>query len=269
MRSTPRTRSPPARSPAAPRPRRWTRCCAPPGTRSRQRRNGSSSAARARGRRGRARCAQAQVAVALRQQVERVEAQAAAQRLQRDHVLGADVAEVRRSARPGAAATPAASAAAPRRSRVSLPERAPGSRRRARRGRLPSASNSPTVPLSRPSAITIAAPAARSLSISAHQSLATASAALAADLGDHGELAGELRDQLGLARARQRQRAVGDLDVIDPQLVQPLDVALQPSLVDGDLQQRPAGADGDAGVAADRDLVGHGAADVRGAPARA
>ena len=78
---------------------------------------------------------------------------------------------------------------------------------------------------------------------------------------------GQLRDQLRLARARQRQRAVGDLDVIDPQLAQPLDVALEAALVDGDLQQRPARADRDAGVAADRDLVGHGAADVRGAPA--
>ena len=151
---------------------------------------------------------------------------------------------------------------------VSWPDRARGSRPRARRAPRPPASNRPTVPLSRPSAITSAAPAARSREhLGAPVAGHGLDAALAAHLGDHRELAGELGDQLRLARARQRQRAVGDLDVVDPQLAQPLDVALHAPLVDGDLQQRPARADGDAGVAADRDLVGHGAADVRGAPA--
>ncbi len=105
-------------------------------------------------------------------------------------------------------------------------------------------------------------------SISSHQSLATASSSLllpTSAITVNSRASCEISSRL--ARARQRQRAVGDLDVIDPQLAQPLDVALHASLVDGDLQQRPARADGDAGVAADRDLVGHGAADVRGAPA--
>ena len=186
---------------------------------------------RGRAARARARAALGLVARRPRQQVERVVAQAAAQRLQRDHVVGGDVAEV--DVRADVAQQPRllACAAAPRRSPSRDRPRA-RSRSTSSAWTAPLGSNSPTVPLSRPSAMTQRR-AGREVAehLGAPRVGVRGRGALAADLGDHGELLRELRDELRLLRRRHRQRAVGDLDVVDPELAQPVDVALELALV--------------------------------------
>ena len=73
----------------------------------------------------------------------------------------------------------------------------------------------PAVPPSRASVITFQAPASSSSLIhSTHWYGAyTTVGVLRADLGEHGEVAREVGDQLELSLARDVDRAVGDLDV--------------------------------------------------------
>src|SRR4029077_15791034 len=69
---------------------------------------------------------------------------------------------------------------------------------------------------------------------------------LVAHLGEHGELAGQLFDQRALVLRLQRDRAVGHLDVAQPQLAQPLHEPLHPALPDRQLGERAAQHDRDA-----------------------
>ena len=68
---------------------------------------------------------------------------------------------------------------------------------------------------------------------------------LAADLGEHGEVARQAFDQLALDLRLDRDRAVGDLDVAQAQLREPRHQALHPTLADRELGQRAAEHDGD------------------------
>jgi hypothetical protein len=67
---------------------------------------------------------------------------------------------------------------------------------------------------------------------------------LRADLGENGEVAGEVGDQLDLALARDVERAVGDLDVRKALVGQPaLELVELAAGVDG-LEERAAADDG-------------------------
>ena len=79
----------------------------------------------------------------------------------------------------------------------------------------PDESKMPAVPPSRASVITFQAPASSSsFSHCVHSSARVLDRrVLRADLGEHGEVAREVGDQLELALARDLDRAVGDLDV--------------------------------------------------------
>ena len=133
----------------------------------------------------------------------------------------------------------------------------------------PWSSNSPTVPLSRPSPITqhragrevaehLLDPLGRPPRAS---TLLLPTSAMTVNSAASSAMISRLRS------ARDRQRPVGHLDVVDPELPQPLDVAVEAALVHGDLQQRAARADPHAGLPAQRDLLAHAAAHVRRAPA--
>ena len=85
------------------------------------------------------------------------------------------------------------------------------------------------------------------------------------DLGEHCEVTREIGDQLELALARDVDRAVGDLDVCEPELDQPLLVLVEFSERVDDLEERPADHDGL--VAQHVELALEVVRDVRGAPA--
>src|ERR671934_38404 len=90
---------------------------------------------------------------------------------------------------------------------------------------------------------------------------------LRAHLGEDGEVAGEVVDQLELALARDLERAVGDLDVREALLDQPaLELVELPAREDG-LEQRAAAHDRCLEVAVQGDLLLEVVGDVRGAPA--
>ena len=67
---------------------------------------------------------------------------------------------------------------------------------------------------------------------------------LRADLGEDGEVAREVGDQLELALARDVDRAVGDLDVREPELAEPALVLVELALRVDDLEERAADDDG-------------------------
>src|SRR4051812_43202432 len=67
---------------------------------------------------------------------------------------------------------------------------------------------------------------------------------LRSDLRQNGEVAGELRDQLELALARDLHRPVGDLDVREPEVAQPRLVLVELARDVDDLEERPADHDG-------------------------
>src|SRR5439155_15083362 len=66
---------------------------------------------------------------------------------------------------------------------------------------------------------------------------------LRADLGEDGEVAGELLDQLELAVAREIDDAVGDLDMRQAETLQPALVVLDLVLDEDDLEERAADDD--------------------------
>src|SRR5205807_4457014 len=87
------------------------------------------------------------------------------------------------------------------------------------------------------------------------------------NLGEHDEVAREVRDQLELALARDLERAVGDLDVREAVLGEPrLELVDLVAAVDG-LEQRPAADDRRLEVAVERDLLLEVVRDVARAPA--
>src|SRR6478609_2038441 len=67
---------------------------------------------------------------------------------------------------------------------------------------------------------------------------------LRADLGENGEIAREVGDQLELALARDVDRPVGDLDMREAQVLQPRLVVVEPALRVDDLEERAAEDDG-------------------------
>src|SRR5690242_16735714 len=69
-------------------------------------------------------------------------------------------------------------------------------------------------------------------------------AVLRADLGEDGELAREVGDQLELALARDLDRAVADLDVRDAEVVEPVLVLVELAAHVHDLEERAADDDG-------------------------
>ena len=90
---------------------------------------------------------------------------------------------------------------------------------------------------------------------------------LRADLGEHGEVAREVGDQLELLLARDLDRAVGDLDVREAVLDEPgLELVDALARVDG-LEQRPAADDRRLERPVERDLLLEVVRDVARAPA--
>src|SRR5579862_6807360 len=90
---------------------------------------------------------------------------------------------------------------------------------------------------------------------------------LRADLREDGEVAGELCDQLELAVARNVERAVGDLDVREAMLRKPaLELVHAPTRID-DFEERPAADDRRLEVPVERDLLLEVVRDVARAPA--
>ena len=90
---------------------------------------------------------------------------------------------------------------------------------------------------------------------------------LRADLGEHGEVAREVGDQLELAVARDVDRAVGDLDVREAVLLEPrLELVDAVAHVD-DLEERAAADDRRLERAVERDLLLEVVRDVARAPA--
>ena len=67
---------------------------------------------------------------------------------------------------------------------------------------------------------------------------------LRAHLGEHCEVAGQIRNQLELALTREVDDAVGDLDVGQPELLQPAFVVVHLVLRDHRLEERSADHDG-------------------------
>ena len=101
----------------------------------------------------------------------------------------------------------------------------------------------PAVPASRASAITFQAPAASSARICSTHTYGRhdrARVVLGADLGQDDELAGQPLDQLELALVLERDRAVGDLEVLEPEFVHPRDQLIEAALADRELGQRAA-----------------------------
>src|SRR5690348_15402427 len=88
---------------------------------------------------------------------------------------------------------------------------------------------------------------------------------LGADLGEDGEVLREVRDQLELALARDLHGAVGDLDVRDAEALEPALVLLELVADVDDLEERAADDDGLA--AQDVELAAQVLRDVRGPPA--
>ena len=103
----------------------------------------------------------------------------------------------------------------------------------------------PAVPPSRASVITFQAPASSSSRIHCvHWSARELDGrVLRADLGEDGEVAREVGDQLELALARDLDRSVGDLDVREPELVEPGLVLVEPVADVDDLEERAADDD--------------------------
>ena len=104
----------------------------------------------------------------------------------------------------------------------------------------------PAVPPSRASVITFQAPAVE-LVVQPRRPLVGGvldRGVLRADLGENGEVPREVGDQLELALARDVDRAVGDLDVRQAELGQPLLVLVELVLRVDDLEERAAEHDG-------------------------
>src|SRR6185436_20784715 len=90
---------------------------------------------------------------------------------------------------------------------------------------------------------------------------------LRADLGEDGEVAGEVDDEIELLVAGDVERAVGDLDVREAVLGEPaLELVHPAARVDG-LEQSPAADDRRLEMAVERDLLLEVVRDVAGAPA--
>ena len=131
----------------------------------------------------------------------------------------------------------------------------------------PSLRKIPAVPPSRASVITFQAPASSSSrSHCTHWYGGVDDVrVLRADLGEDGEVAREVGDQLELALARDVDRAVGDLDVREAELGQPALVLVELVLRVDDLEERAADHDGL--LAQDVELALEVGRHVRGAPA--
>jgi len=90
---------------------------------------------------------------------------------------------------------------------------------------------------------------------------------LRSDLGEDGEVAGEVGDELELPLARNLDRAVGDLDVREAVFGQPGLELVEPVPRVDRLEERPAADDGRLEVAVERDLLLEIVRDVAGSPA--
>ena len=90
---------------------------------------------------------------------------------------------------------------------------------------------------------------------------------LRADLGQDDELLGERRDQLELGVALDLDRAVGDLDVGEAEALRPALELVHPAAGDGRLEQRAAAHDRDRRRLVGADLLAQVAGHVRRAPA--
>ena len=87
------------------------------------------------------------------------------------------------------------------------------------------------------------------------------------DLGEDGEVARELRDQLELPVPRDVERAVGDLDVREAVLDEPALELVEPVAGEDRLEERAAADDGRLERAVERDLLLEVVRDVARAPA--
>src|SRR5437588_10894923 len=205
-------------------------------------------------------------ALAAREALDRVRAQAEPKRLQRRHVAGSDVSEVAL----GAAALQQPHLLAMRRRVEDQPVAVdrvrdlvdqPGSRfavrtvdacrsRLARlRDHLPRARREVAFDLFDPD-------------VRRHDELDV----LAPDLGEHREASAQPFDQLALDVGVDRDRAIRDLDVSQPELVQPRDEPVDAALADRELGQRPAEHHGDVVGRVALELRAQVRSDERGAP---